>query len=927
MIQSQLLEKIDQLESELPLNREKDIILENSRKDLDDITAENTRGIIFRSKCKWYHEGEQSTKYFLNLEKARYNSKTCESLVDGDIEVFDQKQIMSMQFDFYSKLYQSDKKIEFQMEGESDVRIDEELKSQQEQPFTAENVASATKSLKNEKTPGPDGIPVDLYKIMWKYIKDPLMNMIEYCYEQKIMPVTTIEGVLNLIPKPKKDSRLLQNLRPITLLNADYKIIEKAISNKMKVALDQIISKDQTGFMKNRRISANIRKVFDLIHHCEQNNIPAQVLCCDFIKCFDRIEKTCILNSLRYFNFADYIIEWVDLLYTDFTVKIQNNGHFTPKIRIERSVHQGGACSAELFLCCVEILAKMLKNNDKIKGVTIKEITHLLDQFADDLDVTSLHDMESMNEILNTFQKFHQISGFKLSYEKTSIYRIGSIRNTNAEFYTQDIKWTNNPINILGVLVCSDPIECIKINYENIVVKIKDTLSVWNKRNLSLHGKITVINVLMASIFVYKMCVLPSLPSRIIKNINNEIVRFLWSGRKAKIPLNILQGPKSTGGLNLVDLRLKDISIKCTWIQILENDEKLANLAYSQMDEVITSDIWRANLQGHEIDSLFPHTSRFWKDVMKAWSSIKYTSIEESKVENEILWWNSHIRIGNSPIRWRIPYERGLLWVHQLYEKNKLISIKEAKERYGLSYIQLYSLDQAIPQAWKEQIRAGIHKFDLDLYETLVQKQNLARYISKELRNKIHIEREKVVVKWEIELECDLGDMYIKAFKDLYCTTNVPKYRSFQYRLLHRAIITNVHLYRWKMINSNICTFCKNEKETYVHLFYMCPVVQEIWTQFPEIVKEFTTEKLTLSSKNVMLNSIVLVNRKNIANFICLMFKQYVYRQRCFNKCLSLYEFKTSIWKVRNFEKFYAIKNNKEDKFNKKWHMCNNPQT
>ena len=66
---------------------------------------------------------------------------------------------------------------------------------------------------------------------------------------------TARSGILNLIPKANKDTRLVKNLRPITLLNTDYKIIEKAIANKMIPALETIISKDQRGFMKDRRIS------------------------------------------------------------------------------------------------------------------------------------------------------------------------------------------------------------------------------------------------------------------------------------------------------------------------------------------------------------------------------------------------------------------------------------------------------------------------------------------------------------------------------------------------------------------------------------------------------------------------------------------------------------------------------------------------
>ena len=140
--------------------------------------------------------------------------------------------------------------------------------------------------MKNEKTPGSDGIPVDFYKVFWKQIKEVFYQMVNYSYQQEILHTSAREGILNLIPKANKDTRKIKNLRPITLLNTDYKIIEKAIANKMIPALNQIIHTDQRGFMKDRRISVNIRKMLDIMHQAEKDHLEAVVLSLDFVKCF-----------------------------------------------------------------------------------------------------------------------------------------------------------------------------------------------------------------------------------------------------------------------------------------------------------------------------------------------------------------------------------------------------------------------------------------------------------------------------------------------------------------------------------------------------------------------------------------------------------------------------------------------------------------
>ena len=233
---------------------------------------------------------------------------------------------------------------------------------------------------------------------------------------------TARQGVLNLIPKAAKDTRFVQNLRPITLLNTDYKIIEKAIANKMIPALPYIIHTDQRGFMKNRRISVNIRKMLDIIHEAQVEDLEAVVLSLDFVKCFDKCSFSILHGSLDFFGFGGIVRDWTQILYKHYSVKIQNNGHFSEKIDIKKGVHQGGCCSSIYFLVIAEILAIALRGNEQIEGLTVRDIRNLLNQFADDMDIFSYASKESIQAIFNELESFRLQSGFMLSYEKTTLY-------------------------------------------------------------------------------------------------------------------------------------------------------------------------------------------------------------------------------------------------------------------------------------------------------------------------------------------------------------------------------------------------------------------------------------------------------------------------------------------------------------------------
>jgi hypothetical protein len=60
---------------------------------------------------------------------------------------------------------------------------------------------------------------------------------------------------------------LIDNWRPISLFNNDYKIVALLLAKIIKDVLDVIIDETQSGFMRNRHISNNIRLVLDILDY------------------------------------------------------------------------------------------------------------------------------------------------------------------------------------------------------------------------------------------------------------------------------------------------------------------------------------------------------------------------------------------------------------------------------------------------------------------------------------------------------------------------------------------------------------------------------------------------------------------------------------------------------------------------------------
>ena len=98
-----------------------------------------------------------------------------------------------------------------------------------------------------------------------------------------------------------------------------------------------------------------------------------------------------------------------------------------------------------------------------------------------------------------------------MNYDKTSIIsELGSLKGSNAQLYTQhQINWTNEPINILGVWIDHSEERMMQLNLDEIITKSKSIIGKWVNRNLSLAGKVQVLNSLVSSLYVYRLTVLP----------------------------------------------------------------------------------------------------------------------------------------------------------------------------------------------------------------------------------------------------------------------------------------------------------------------------------------------------------------------------------------------------------------------------------
>ena len=285
------------LEKELNISNENYPRYQSLKQDIEDIKRIKTEGIMLRSKAKWIEYREKNSKYFFNLEKRNYNMKYIKKLLTSNgNEITSPNGILQEEVSFYSKLYTSNIADSHNatnnpfLKSTKITQLKDHDKEYCESKLTLTDLTRALKSMANNKSPGLDGFTTNFYKYFWSELQLPLFESYLYSFENGQLSDGQRRGLLNLIPKPSKDLRLLNSWRPVSLLSTDYKILAKALSLKLQKVIPTLISPDQVGYIKGRNIRENIRTIEDIISYTRLKKISGFITLVDFQKAFDTVE-------------------------------------------------------------------------------------------------------------------------------------------------------------------------------------------------------------------------------------------------------------------------------------------------------------------------------------------------------------------------------------------------------------------------------------------------------------------------------------------------------------------------------------------------------------------------------------------------------------------------------------------------------------
>jgi len=231
-----------------------------------------------------------------------------------------------------------------------------------------------------------------------------------------------------LIPKPKKDPLILDNWRPISLLNNDYKVFALILANRLKSVLDNIIDESQSGFMQNRHISNNVRFILDALDYSDFVQDDSCILFLDFYKAFDSLMHYFMMIALEKFGFGHFLCNSVTTLYSNaYSIKLSCGT--SPRFQLKRRVRQGCPVSVYLVLLAAQLLNLQIKASS-LKGIIIANREIMISQLADD-KALFLRDASQVSVALSTTQSFSKASGLSLNLNKCDLLLVNDCTVTS----------------------------------------------------------------------------------------------------------------------------------------------------------------------------------------------------------------------------------------------------------------------------------------------------------------------------------------------------------------------------------------------------------------------------------------------------------------------------------------------------------------
>lgn len=404
-----------------------------------------------------------------------------------------------------------------------------------------DNIIKIISTIKSNAT-GIDGISMKDIRLCLPFCLDPLLHIVNECILQEKFPSLWKKAIIKPIPK-NSNPKEYKDLRPISILSAASKILEKHIFNQISNFVDVhgVIPDCQSGFRKNFSTSTSLVGILNDIRVNEENDRATCVALLDFSRAFDTINHSMLLAKLNYIGVSEsgvnFFRDYLRSREACVMVVRQSVKHYSEFTPFDQGVPQGSIVSPLLFSIYVADMYKVIKHAT-------------LQQYADDSQVyIPLHINninlfhQHFNSDLTSLYKYAEHHNLKLNATKSKILIMCSNLNLRRGL-ERDLSLNPVSINNASIPVVSEA-RNLGVIFDSSLsfephIKNKTKIAYLRlkrlfkfKRNLSAKQKYLLCDSLILSLFDYGDVVYGNSLSlqnkKIIQKVQNSCMRFSYN--------------------------------------------------------------------------------------------------------------------------------------------------------------------------------------------------------------------------------------------------------------------------------------------------------------------------------------------------------------------------------------------------------------
>ena len=380
----------------------------------------------------------------------------------------------------------------------------------------------------------------------------------------------------------------VDEFRPITLLNTDYKLLSKLLVKRVKPVLKSIIKSSQLCTVQNKNILFGVSNVLSSVMYINSQNQGIFLLSLDFFKAYDRVVIGYLLRVMKKMNFSSTVCNWIKMMHEGAKTRFILTT-LSKAIEVGFSIRQGDPLSMILYIIYIEPLLLFLEKN--LRGLMVAGIPQTLEAFCDDVNIMTSHleDLMKVDKIIVEFEKF---SGAILSRsKKCKILGLGKWKNRRN--WPLDYIQTEKELKIFGVYICNSYRSILKRNWDYRYGKFNNCVQSWSSRYFpSIYEKVTVLRVFALSRVFYLASILP-ISNTLVRKMESVMGRFIWKGCLLRVAIAEIKNKTQRGGLNHVCLQAMCKSLLLSQLLRLlkSSDSKtIAHIAYWIGDTLVDLD-------------------------------------------------------------------------------------------------------------------------------------------------------------------------------------------------------------------------------------------------------------------------------------------------------------------------------------------------